>query len=99
MGSIVAARRAGRYEESKAVQNRMTATDAITEKSIAPTPYRVVRMVRPASAAPAKPIPSPTAASSDASFRMSQTESHVYNNLPRFVGLNDLCNLSCFCDA
>jgi hypothetical protein len=27
------------------------------------------------------------------------SESHVYNNLAPFVGLNDLCNLSRFCDA
>jgi hypothetical protein len=30
MGSIDAARRAGRYEASKAVKNRITATDTIT---------------------------------------------------------------------
>src|ERR1700681_1901992 len=47
MGSIFAARRAGRYDANKAVKNRITPTETITEESIAPTPYKVVRMVRP----------------------------------------------------
>lgn len=72
MGSIDAARRAGKYEADKAARNRITPTDTITEKSNAATPYKVVRRVRPTSAEPRRPIPSPIAASSDASFRMSQ---------------------------
>src|SRR6266567_3160372 len=76
MGSIIAARRAGRYEANSAVAKRIKPTETITEKSVAPTPYKVVRIVRPTNREPARPNASPTNASRDASPQ--NQPDHVY---------------------
>src|SRR5580692_795457 len=72
MGSMDAARWAGRYDARTAVKKRITATEMITERSMAETPYNVVLMARPTNAEPAKPITRPITARTDASFRISQ---------------------------